>query len=240
MKTTRLSSLSVFFPCFNEEQNVKPLVQSLQKILPKVARQYEIIIVDDGSHDRTHKIARSLAQEDKKISVIHHPTNYGYGASLRSGFAAAKYDWTFFTDGDQQFNVEQLEKFIPFTDSYDVIIGYRTKRAEGFFRAFNARMFKLYIDLLFRLGVKDIDCAFKLLRTDVVQSLPLTSTGAFTSAECLYRLKKKGVKFKQIPVDHFPRQFGKPTGNHPRVIIKAGLEALRLYLDMKFAVLRTS
>jgi glycosyltransferase involved in cell wall biosynthesis len=229
----KLHSLSAFFPCFNEEANIEQMVKRFLEVLPELAEQFEVIIVNDGSSDNTAKIADKLAAKHQEVKVIHHPKNLGYGASLRTGFDSARYDGVFFTDGDMQFDVAQLDKFIPFTTEYNVIIGYRKRRAEGSLRAMNAKLFKLYIDLLFRLHVKDIDCAFKLLRRDVIQSLPLQSTGAFTSAEFLYRLKKQGQQFKQLSVDHFARKYGTPTGNHPRVVIKAGLEALRLYLDMK-------
>ena len=229
----KLRSLAAFFPCFNEEANVEQMVKRFMEVLPNLAEQFEIIIVNDGSSDNTAKIADKLAAKYKEVKVVHHPKNLGYGASLRTGFNSARYDWVFFTDGDMQFDVTQLDRFIPFTTKYNVIIGYRKRRAEGSFRAMNATLFKLYIDLLFRLHVNDIDCAFKLLRRDVIQSLPLQSTGAFTSAEFLYRLKKQGQQFKQIPVDHFARKYGTSTGNHPLVVIKAGIEALRLYFDMK-------
>lgn len=229
----KLESLSAFFPCYNEEANVEPMAQELLAVLPKAAKKFEIIIINDGSTDATGEIADRLAKKHKNIRVIHHPKNAGYGVSLRSGFSAAQYEWIFFTDGDMQFDLTQLTSFIPSTQAYQVVIGYRTHRADGTIRALNARLFKFYIDLLFRVHVKDIDCAFKLLRRKAIQSLPLQSTGAFTSSEFLYRLKKKGYLFKQIPVNHFPRQFGQSTGNNPRVVIKAALEALKLYVEMK-------
>lgn len=230
----KLRSLTAFFPCYNEEANVEPMVEQFLSVLPSLAKTFEIVIVNDGSSDCTGAIADRLAVQHETVRVIHHPRNLGYGASLRSGFDTAKYDWIFFTDGDMQFDVAQLKKFLPHTETHHAIIGYRKRRAEGSVRALNAKLFKLYIDALFRLHVRDIDCAFKLLRRDVMQSLPLQSTGAFTSAEFLYRLKKAGTIFKQVAVDHFPRQYGKPTGNHPRVVIKAGVEAMKLYLEMKF------
>jgi hypothetical protein len=118
-----------------------------------------------------------------------------------------------------------------------VVIGYRQKRAEGKLRAFNAWLFKLYIDILFRVGVRDIDCAFKLIRSTTIKSIHLESTGAFTSAEFLYKLKKKGEKFYQLPVRHSKRRYGSPTGNKFKVIVKAGLEALSLYLKIKIGSL---
>lgn len=232
-----LSSLSIFLPAFNEEKNLEPMVSQTLKIAKKVALKYEIILINDGSNDNTGKIADQIVAKNNCVKVIHHPKNLGYGMALRSGFSHAKYDWTFFTDSDMQFNLAHLLKFITHTASFDVIIGYRINRAEGRLRAFNAWLFKQYVNLLFRVRVKDIDCAFKLFRTSVVKTLPLESRGAMISAEILYRLKKQNIAFKQLPVRHLPRQFGSPTGNNPRVVIKAGLEALRLYLSIKFPFL---
>jgi glycosyltransferase involved in cell wall biosynthesis len=236
----KLSSLTAFFPCYNEEANVARMVAHVAEVLPKLAKKYEILIIDDGSTDKTGKIADRIAKRHEHVRVIHHPKNLGYGASLRTGIAEAQYEWVFFTDGDMQFDVAQLEEFITHTKQFQVIIGFRKTRADGNVRALNARLFKMYIDLLFRLDVKDIDCAFKLFRRKLVQSLHLQSTGAFTSAEMLYRLKKRGEKFKQLAVDHYPRQFGTPTGNHPKVIIKAGIEAFLVYFHTKWEQLSSS
>lgn len=229
----KLSSLSVFFPVFNEEENIELFIKESLDFLPKVATKFEVIIVNDGSSDKTQKISKNLVKNHKKIRLISHRKNQGYGAALRTGFREAKHDWVFFTDGDLQFELKQLKKFIAHTKKYDAIIGFRENRAEGGIRVFNAWLFKLYVDILFRLGVRDIDCAFKLFRTKTFRSIKLRSTGAFISAEFLYKLKKKGVDFKQLPVTHFLRRFGNPTGNNPKVIVKAGFEALQLYLQMK-------
>lgn len=233
--SARLASLSVFFPCLNEEKNVPIFVKEALDVLPKFAKKFEIIIVNDGSTDRTQQVAEELARTHRDIiKVVSHPKNRGYGASVRTGFATAKYDWVFFTDGDLQFRLAQLKTFIPHAKKYDAIIGVRKKRAEGFSRSRNAKLFKLYIDLLFRLDVKDIDCAFKLFRRSTINSITLESNGAFISSELLYKLKKQKVSMKQIPVDHFPRQYGSPTGANFRVIIRACVESMRLYLHMKF------
>lgn len=203
-------------------------------ILPQIAHQYEIIIIDDGSSDQTGHIADSLAKSNPLIKVIHHPSNLGYGLSLRSGFNAAQYDWTFFTDGDRQFDLTELKAFIPYTQTFNVIIGYRHKRAEGGIRIINARLVKLFTDVFFRVHVKDVDCAFKLIRTDLVHSINFISTGAMINSELLYRLKKMHQPFKQLPVAHYPRTWGKPTGSNPKVLAKAGYEAAKLYLKLKF------
>lgn len=234
----KLPSLSVFFPCYNEAANIPLFIQEALEVLPTVAKRFEIIIVNDGSKDGSGAVADVIAEQDKRIRVIHHESNRGYGAALRSGFEAARYDWVFFTDGDLQFKLAQIKKFVSYAERFSVVIGYRRHRADGGIRAANARLFKLYIDILFRLHVTDIDCAFKLFKRSVLQQVKLESTGAFTSSELLYKLKKHGVLWKQLPVDHLPRQFGSPTGNHPRVVIKAGIEALQLYVYMKLQSLR--
>lgn len=237
IKMKKLSSLSAFFPCFNEEKNVGLFVEEAMAELPKVANKFEIIIINDGSFDSTGKVANELAKKNSIISVVHHSKNLGYGEALKSGFAKSKYEWIFFTDGDLQFKISQLGKLVEHTGKYDAVIGFRKNRADGLMRAFNAKLFKLYINILFRLHVKDIDCAFKLLKADVIKKIDLKSSGAFTSAEFLYKMKKSHVVFKQVPVDHQERIHGNPTGNNPKVAIKAGLEALRLYLSIKFSFL---
>jgi glycosyltransferase involved in cell wall biosynthesis len=229
-----VSSLSAFFPCFNEEANLRQMVDDFEAVLPQVAKVYELIIIDDGSTDQTPVIAQELVSRNPHLRLIRHDHNLGYGSSLRSGFAAARYEWTFFTDGDRQFDVQELKSFLPFTQNYHVIIGYRLHRAEGNVRAINARLFKLYIDILFRVHVKDIDCAFKLIKTELLQSISFTSTGAMINSELLYMLKKRREPFKQLPVTHHKRIWGKPTGNNFKVVIKAAFEAIKLYLRLKF------
>lgn len=229
----KLTSLSVFFPAFNEEENISHLVEQALKYIPTFADKYELIVVDDGSEDNTRAIAQSLAENNKHIRVISHPENLGYGAALKTGFKEAKYDWVFFTDADLQFNLAELKDLLAYTDTFKAIIGFRTARAEGFGRARNAYMFKLFINLLFRVHVKDIDCAFKLFQTDLLKSIKLESNGAFISAELLYKLKKNHVKFKQLPVTHYPRLRGNPTGANFKVIFKAGWDALSLYFSIK-------
>lgn len=230
----KLASLSVFFPCFNEEQNVPIMVQQALSVLPQLTDQFEIIIVNDGSRDKTKQTAERLAQQHPQLRVVSHQQNRGYGASLRTGFKASRYDWIFYTDGDAQFDLQELEKFTAQAKNYQAILGYRQQRAEGFKRLLFAQLYKLYIDLLFRVHVKDIDCAFKLIKSDLIKDLDLFSNGAFISAELLYKLKKKKVRFKELPVDHYPRQHGRSTGANLKVILLGLREPLKLYLRMKF------
>lgn len=233
-KQPKLSSLSVFFPCYNEEKNIPIMVQQALQVLPKISNQFEIIIVDDGSTDNTRQVVAGLQRQHPELQIVSHEQNRGYGASLRTGFDTSRYDWIFYTDGDVQFDLQDLLKFVQYTKDYQIILGYRYNRAEGWSRILNARLFKIYIDLLFRVHVKDIDCAFKLMKADLIKNLDLYSTGAFISAEYLYKLKKQGVAFKQLPVKHLPRKHGQPTGARLDVIVKALADAMKLYLKMKF------
>ncbi len=234
MDKLKLNSLSVFFPCFNESSNIPIFVQKTADFLPKICKKYEIIIVNDGSSDDTIDVVKNLQKNYPYLKLVNHKKNLGYGEALKTGFKHSLYDWIFFTDGDLQFDITQLENFIQHTDEYSVIIGYRTNRADGALRSLNAKLFKIYIDLLFRVHVKDIDCAFKLLKAETIKSINLVSSGAFTTSEFLYKLKKKGQKFKQLPVKHQQRLYGNPTGAKLKVIIKGVWEAFRLYLQIKF------
>lgn len=233
-KVKALESLTVFFPVYNEAENIPLLIDSTSKIIPQFAKDYELIIINDGSSDQSQEIAESLIKEKAHWRLVSHPKNLGYGEVLKTGISEAKKEWLFFTDGDLQFNIQELANFLPYTNDFSVIIGYRHKRAEGLSRTINARLFKLYIDLLFRLHVKDIDCAFKLIRTDLLKNFKLNSGSAFTSSEILYRLKKQKIRFKELPVSHYPRRYGQATGANLRVIVKACYEALETYLTIKF------
>lgn len=233
----KLKSLSVFFPIFNEESNLDILLKEALRIVPKLSKKYELLVVDDGSTDKSTSIVKRLQKKYPCIKLVSHPKNLGYGEVLKTGIKNSQYEWIFWTDGDLQFDLSELAKLVEETDKYTAVLGYRLKRAEGFGRYINANLFKLYIDLLFRLHVKDIDCAFKLIRADKLKNLKLISGSAFTSAEILYRLKKKRVKFKEVPVKHYPRLYGKATGAKLNVIIKACYEALITYLNIKLSSL---
>lgn len=227
----RLTSLSVFFPCYNEEKNLRTLIKEYLAVLPQIAKRYEIIIVNDGSSDKTAQAAQKLSQEFSHIRVVEHESNQGYGAAVRTGIASSTMDWVFFSDGDNQFFAEDLHALAPHAQPNTAVIGYRAHRAEGFRRRLNAYLYKVFIDILFRLHVRDIDCAFKLLPGETIRSLTLQSNGAFLSSEMLIRLKKKRIRFVQIPVRHRERKHGTPTGSNLRVIIRALREAVRFYIQ---------
>jgi len=221
--------ISLFFPAFNEEKNILTAVRKAGDVLKAITSRYEIIIVDDGSRDRTGQIADSLAADDPHVSVVHHQSNQGYGAALWSGIQAAKYDWVFFSDADLQFNLEEISKLLQYIQEYKVVIGYRSPRKDSFLRIMNGKGWNFLVRLFFGLKVRDVDCAFKLFDRRLLARLPLQTRGATMSAELMICLMRLGVKWKEVPVTHLPRLAGRPTGAKPSVIIRAFRELFQLY-----------
>jgi glycosyltransferase involved in cell wall biosynthesis len=217
----RLSSLSAFFPAYNEEPNLVRMYESLSATLPKFATEYEIIIVNDGSRDGTGATADRLAKEDPRVRHILHATNLGYGAAVAEGFAASRYEYVFFTDGDNQFDVSQLALLVPFAAEFDAVIGYRINRQDHFFRLLNAHAWNRLVSLAFGLRFKDIDCAFKLIRRSALPAGRLESSGAMISTELLVKLVRAGCSIREVGVLHQPRIAGKQTGANPRVVLRA-------------------
>lgn len=225
----RLPSISAFFPAYNEEANVPTMVERLRAVLPEVAEDYEIIVVNDGSQDRTGAIADELAAADPRVRVVHHPQNRGYGGALKSGFAASRKAYVFFTDGDGQFDVGEIPTLLPFVPQYDVVIGYRIDRAEGGLRRVNAGAWNWLVRRLFGIPSRDVDCAFKLFDRRVFDVVRPEAEGAMISTEILARTVRAGFRIVEVGVHHYPRQHGKPTGANPLVIARAFYELFKLY-----------
>jgi glycosyltransferase involved in cell wall biosynthesis len=219
----RVPALSYFFPAHNEEANLGGLVEEALATLPSLAETFEIVIVDDGSSDGTPGIADELAAADPRVRAVHHATNRGYGAALRTGFAAARYDLIAFTDGDRQFKVADLGRL---TERYavggaEVVVGYRVKRADPLVRSLYARAYRLANLIFFSLHVTDVDCACKLFERGALKGINVESGGAFFSAELLIKLRAKGRTVAEVGVPHYPRTAGSPTGARPQVVLRA-------------------
>ena len=233
MASPKLKELSVFFPFYNEEANIAAQTKQALKIIPQFAEKFEIILVNDGSADKTGQIGQKLAADHPNVVLVSHSKNRGYGGALKSGFRKAKYEWIFFSDGDRQFDLKEIGRLLPLTSRADLVIGYRQKRADTPIRLINAKLFNLLIRLLFGLKVTDIDCAFKLIKKDVVDSLELKSDGALISSELLIKAQKAGYKIAHTPVSHYPRKIGSPTGANPRVIFKAFYDIFALWRELR-------
>jgi glycosyltransferase involved in cell wall biosynthesis len=221
----RVPALSFFFPAHNEEANLEALVDEALATLPALATRFEIIAVDDGSRDRTPAIADDLAKRHPEaVRVVHHPTNLGYGAALRSGFQASRYDLIAFIDGDRQFKVIDVGRLLDRLaepDSPDVVVGYRLKRADPPIRRWYARIYRLSNRIFFGVRVRDIDCACKLFKRQSLEPIRVSSGGAFFTAEMLIKLRFEGRKIAEVGVPHYPRTAGSPTGAKPSVVFRA-------------------
>ncbi len=228
--------LSYFFPAHNEAANIEALVDEALAELPSLAAQFEIIAVDDGSRDDTGAIAdRLAAAHPGVVRAVHHPTNLGYGAALRSGFRAARYELVAFTDGDRQFRVADLGRLLERSraaDAPDVVAGFRIRRADPPIRTLYARLYRLANRIFFGLRVRDVDCACKLFRREALEGVRVESGGAFFSAELLIKLGASGRSIAEIGVPHHPRIAGSPTGARPSVIWRAVKDFWSLRLRM--------
>ena len=219
-----LQELSLFFPCHNEAENLEALVADALAALPALASRYEVILVDDGSRDDTAGVAERLVQQHGgAVRLVRHEVNRGYGGALRSGFAAARYDYLAYTDGDRQFRIADLARLVESAEATGspVVIGYRLQRADPPLRLIYATLYRVANRIWFGLRVRDVDCAAKLFRRDVLRNINVHSDGAFFSAELLIRLRLAGVNAHEVGVPHYPRTAGSPTGARLSVIARA-------------------
>jgi glycosyltransferase involved in cell wall biosynthesis len=226
-------SISVVLPAYNEVENIEHTIDSSALYLAGRSIDYEIIVVNDGSTDGTDRLVEELARQNPRIRLINHPQNLGYGSALRSGFERASLDYIFLMDSDGQFDISDLDRFLPHINEFNAIIGYREKRADSIVRSLNAWMYHIFIHIVFDLKAKDMDCAFKLFPRDIYRAIrPIQSNGALFSAEFLLKFHMHGFSILEIPVRHFPRQFGTQTGASLRVIFKMFKECWRLKREL--------
>ena len=221
-KPTDEHSLSLFFPMHDEEDNAEQSVARALEVLPRLVRTYEVICVDDGSRDRTGEICDRLATEHENVRVVHHPHNRGYGAAVKSGFAAARHDLVFFTDGDLQFDLNELAPFLERIGDADAVVGYRRDRQDAAHRRLFGWAWSKLMWLVLGIDFRDVDCAFKLIRREYLEKIgTLETEGAMVSAELLVKLKRTGARIVELGVGHYPRQSGESSGGNPRVILRA-------------------
>ena len=232
---TRVPELSIFFPFWNEEQNLESVIRKAVPVAEKVAEKWEIIMVDDGSSDKTLKIARKLAKEDKRLIAVAHDRNRGYGAALKTGFTTARYNLVVFNDGDGQFDLREINKFLEKISKSDLVIGFRKKRLDNPFRHILMNLLKIWDFIFFGFRFKDIDCGFKLFKKEALDKImPLKSEGAMITTEILAKAKRANLKIAEVEVHHYPRIYGDQSGGNLRVIVRAIKESLALWKDLNF------
>jgi glycosyltransferase involved in cell wall biosynthesis len=224
----KLPGLSIVLPCFNEEANVGPAIHQALEAARRFSKRHEVIVIDDGSTDETALIAGRMAASRGSVRLVMHSENRGYGAALRSGIDAVRMPWVLLTDADLQFDLEDVEDFLPYTGSSDLIVGYRIARKDALGRRVNAASWNWLMRRMFRLPVQDVDCAFKLARRDLLERFELVSGGAMISTELIAKSLRSGARLKELGVHHRPRVAGEQSGANPRVVLRAFLELFRL------------
>jgi glycosyltransferase involved in cell wall biosynthesis len=223
-----LSSVSIVVPCFNEEPNVAAVVEDARRAAEQNAVWHEIIVVDDGSSDHTREVAEAIAARDPNVRVVVHERNRGYGAAVRSGIAASRWEWVLLTDGDLQFDLSELPRLVARTADAELVAGYRIDRADPLPRRLAAAAWNGLMRRTFDIPVRDVDCAFKLMRGSAVRALDLRSDGAMISTELVVRGWQAGWAIAEVGVHHRPRVAGAATGGDPRVIARAFRERREL------------
>jgi glycosyltransferase involved in cell wall biosynthesis len=215
---------------FNEEGNIESVVRQAHAVLVNRTEEFEIIIVNDGSADRTRELAEKLSLADRRIRVVNHSKNLGYGAALKSGFAACRYEIIFQADGDNQFDLAEIDRLLPYIKDHDFVVGYRIERKDPFYRRLEGNFYRLLLALLFGLKLKDANCAFKLFKKKIMDKIKIETSGALINGEIFIKARALGYKkIKEVGVSHYPRKVGRQTGAQPQVLWNALLTILTLW-----------
>jgi glycosyltransferase involved in cell wall biosynthesis len=224
--------ISAVLPAYNEEAIIAATARAMVAVLRDLTDDYEVIVVDDGSRDTTAAHVQAVSADCPQVRLVSHPTNRGYGSALATGFSNATKDWIFITDGDKQFDARELAAFLPDMQHADLVIGYRKPRRDPPIRRLNGWGWNMLVNLLFGPVARDVDCAFKLFRREVWESVDVHSGGATFSAEFLIKARRAGWRVRQKRVTHLPRTAGRATGARPDVILRAFRDLFRLRLSL--------
>lgn len=238
--SNKLPELSVFFLCYNEEANIEDTFNRALPIVKKITKKFEILIVNDGSKDNSASVLAKIKKKYPKIvRIITHPVNRGYGGAFKSGFYNSRYDWIAFTDGDGQFDFNDIKSLInkQLQTKADMVIGYYLGRKVPFIRIWGSQLWQLAVFLLFGLKVKDTDCGFKLVSKKVIDAIPKLEAerGPFISSEFLIKSKKAGFKIAEEGVHHYARLAGDATGAKLNVVVSGFKDLFKLWYKINFA-----
>jgi glycosyltransferase involved in cell wall biosynthesis len=226
-------SISVFFPAYNDAQTIPHLVSEALALLPELTDDYEVIVVNDGSTDATAAALDELARREPSVKVVHHEKNRGYGAALRSGFAAAGKELIFYTDGDGQYDVRELLTLHTLLGpGVDVVNGYKRERADEGRRKLLGAAYNRLAHALFGLPVRDVDCDFRFVRRAAVSRVALTSSSGVICVELIHKLHRAGCAFVETPVSHYPRLYGRSQFFTPQRVARTAFDLLSLWLRL--------
>lgn len=235
MKNVR-PSITAFFPAYNDAGTIASMVISAMNVLEQLTDDYEIIVINDGSHDQTPEILNRLAADYERVRVIHHPQNRGYGGALRSGFAAATKDLIFYTDGDAQYDVRDLLRLYPLmTENIDLVQGYKRERHDGLLRTVIGQCYHFTVKQLFMLTVRDVDCDFRLMRRRIFEKVELTHNSGVICVEMVKKIESNGFGIAELDVSHFPRSYGHSQFFRWRHLFNTAKELSGLWQELMLA-----
>ena len=227
MAVAKLSSVSFFCPAYHDEKNLPILIPRVYEFLSDVAERFEILIVEDGSPDKTGEVADSLAARFREVRVIHHLRNLGYGAAIRDGFLNSQFEYVMYTDGDNQYDVCEFAQAIPLLADADIVSGFVREKAADSRRKLQSSVFNTLVFVLFQFAIRDVNCSMKIYRRRVLESITIKSTSAFIDAEMLIRAYRAGFTIAQFPVTHFRRTEGLASGSKLGVIVPTIVDMLK-------------
>lgn len=221
----KINSLTIFFPVLNDSFTIPMLVKKASIVAKKVAKSYEIIIIDDGSTDETPEVLKSLRRSYSSLRVITHKKTLGYGSALREGFTKATKEWVFYTDGDGQYDPYELDRLVKMIrPDIDVVNGYKISRSDPFVRVLLGSLYNRLLHILYDLPIRDVDCDFRLIRRRALQRVTLASKSGIICLELIVKLAFSGSKFIEVPVHHYPRTFGRSTFFNFRSLVQTARE----------------
>jgi glycosyltransferase involved in cell wall biosynthesis len=233
--------ITMFFPAYNEEENIQKLLTSAVKVLRQSANNYEIlVIVYAGSTDKTIAVVKKFKKKNRRIKLLIQPKDKkGIGYAKIMGFKNARYSYIFYADSDNQFDLKEFKKFLPYIGKYDIIAGYRIKRHDPKARIIISKIYNIMMRTLFGTKECDLDCAFRLVNKKVINSISLKCRTGVATTEILAKARKKGFKIKEVGINHYPRQLGQPIFESkflnlpkPKVVINIIKDILLLYGDL--------
>lgn len=222
-------NISVFFPVFNDEKTIERVTLKSLNILKKYANEFEVLIIDDCSPDNSGIIADQLSLKYNNVRVIHHAKNCGYGATLKTGFQNVRHEFVCQTDGDDEYDINDLEKFIKLIDYYDLIITFRYVRMYSNWRIFVSRIYNMILRYLFRLNYRDISTGLRIVRKDVLKDVELLSDSPFIGAELAIKAMLKGYRVGEVGIQTFPREFGKGSAVSTKNIFETIKDMFKVY-----------
>ncbi len=226
----RISGISVVFPAYNDGGTIASMVAAAWIALQQVTKDFEIIVVNDGSSDYTATMLDEVSSRYPEIRVLTHPSNRGYGAALRTGFSAATKDWVFYTDGDSQYNPLELVNLVAaLHEGVDVVNGYKLTRNDSWMRVVIGRAYHYFVKFLFGIRIRDVDCDFRLIPRNILEEIELKSNSGAICLELVKKIQDAGYVFAEVPVNHYSRKYGVSQFFVPWRIIRTLRQLADLY-----------